>query len=158
MGSVGDHIDMIGKSKSHSGQTIVEFALILLLLLIVIFGIIEFAIILYDQAILTSGCREGARSAVVYRANAANFDYAPLTENEIRTIIGNYYQNQLVTFGEPFDPATDVQVEYDPSPATRGGNIEVRVNFTYTYFALPRMLNLGGGTLDLSSRTIMRME
>ena len=146
------------KSRSSRGQTIIEFALIIALLFVCILGIMEFSMILYDKAILTDACREGARAGIEFRANTATFAYAPLTEAEIKTLIGNYVQNRLVTFGAPFDAQTDVVVTWDPDPPSHGGELEVQVNFTYTFLALPNFGGLGAGTLDLTARSIMRME
>jgi len=53
---------LIGNSN---GQSLVEFALVLPVLLLLILGMIEFGWILNRQIILTSIAREGARSAVV---------------------------------------------------------------------------------------------
>jgi hypothetical protein len=146
---------VFNKCKSNRGQTMIEFALIIVLLFILIMGIMEFGIILYDKAILTDACREGARAGVVFRADSNTFAYNPLTEAEIRTVIDNYVQNRLLTFGEPFDPATDVIINLDP---TRGGELDVRVNFTYRFLSLPYLGNMGADTMDLSARSVMRME
>jgi Flp pilus assembly protein TadG len=149
---------MIEKAKSNSGQTIMEFAFILVLLLILILGIMEFSIVLYDKAILTDACREGARAGVVFRADPSTFAYSPLSAAEIRTVVNNHLQDRLVTFGAPFNPATDINVTWNPAPPTRGGELDIQVNFTYTFLALPNLGSLGTGTLDLAARSIMRME
>ena len=47
----------------------VELAIILPILLIVLFGLIEFGFILYDKAVITNASREGARQGIVYRAD-----------------------------------------------------------------------------------------
>lgn len=47
------------------GLAAVEFALILPLLLLLLFGIINFGILMYDQAVVTNAAREGARWAAV---------------------------------------------------------------------------------------------
>ena len=47
--------------REEKGASLVEFAIILPLLIIVIFGIIEFSILLYDKAVITNAGREGAR-------------------------------------------------------------------------------------------------
>ena len=146
------------KSRSNQGQTIIEFAFIIVVVFILILGIMEFAIVLYNKAILADACREGARTGVVFRADTATFAYDPLTETEIKTVIGNYVQNRLVTFGAPFDAQTDVEVAWDPDPPFHGGQLDVRANFTYTFLALPNFGGLGTGTLDLSARSVMRME
>ena len=147
----------------------VEFALILVLLLIIVLGIMEFGIILYNRAMLTNGGREGARAGVVFRADPANFAYAPLTAAEIRTVVGNYIQTRLVTFGTQFNPATDVTPMWSTDngstwtsslPTTHGNGEQLRVDvtFTYSYLALPGLKGVQGPSLAMTSRTIMRME
>ena len=149
---------MFRKFKSNQGQSMVEFAFILVPLLVLTLGIMEFGILLYDKAVLTDACQEGARAAVMFRADATEFEYAPLTEAQIKTVIDNYVQKRLVTFGESFDANTDVVVAWDPYPPTHGGEIDVQVNFPYTFMALPKFGEMGGGPLNLSARSVMRME
>lgn len=48
------------------GQSLVEFALILPLLIMLILGMVEFGWILNGQITLTSAAREGARTAIIY--------------------------------------------------------------------------------------------
>lgn len=152
---------MTKKSMSDGGQTIVEFAFLILLLFIFILGIMEWGMVLYDKAILTDACREGARAGVMFRADADTFDYDPLTDAEIRAVISNHLQNRLVTFGAPFNAATDVTIS-PPEDRARGDELNVRVNFNYTFLALSRLVSAAGGNLDgtmhLSARSIMRME
>ncbi len=162
---------MIRKPKSQKGQTLIEFAFIIVILLVLILGIVEFSIIMYDKAIITRASREGARAGVVYRANSGNdFSYLPLTQTEIRNVVNNYVQSSgLFTFGTPFNPATDVTARWSIDggttwtttlPSTHGDGTQLRVDvtFTYTFLALPRLANLAGGTLNLASTTTMRME
>lgn len=153
--SLNTHCD---NGRSSQGQTIVEFAFIVVLLFIVTLGIMEFGIVLYNKSVLTDACREGARAGVEFRADSATLAYDPLTEAEIKTVIDNYVQNRLVTFGAPFDAQTDVVIAWNPTPPVHGGEIAVRVNFTYTFLALPNLGDLGSGTLDLSAKSVMRME
>jgi Flp pilus assembly protein TadG len=160
---------MIEKFKSSNGQTMVEFAFILVLLLILVLGIMEFAIVLYDKAVLTDGCREGARAGVVFRADSNTFDYSPLTAAEIRTIVGNYLQDRLVTFGTGFDASTDVTPQWSsdggttwnsilPTSPGSGDLLRVDVVFTYRFLGLPQLGALSGPTLGMAARSIMRME
>ncbi|MEW6183388.1 MAG: TadE/TadG family type IV pilus assembly protein [Bacillota bacterium] len=53
------------KNKKDSGQALVEFALVVPLLLLVIFGTIEFGRIYHAQLTVASAAREGARKAAV---------------------------------------------------------------------------------------------
>jgi Flp pilus assembly protein TadG len=148
---------MLRKFRSNQGQTVVEFAFVLVPLLILVLGIMEFGMILYDKAVLTDACREAARQGIMFRADATKFEYTPLTEAQIKTVVGNYVQDRLVNFGEPFDPTTDVAVAWDPAP-THGSTLEVAVNFPYTFLALPKLGDMGSSLLNLSARSTMRME
>lgn len=53
------------KMKSEKGQSLVEFALVVPILLIFILGILEFGWLLNAKITLTSAAREGVRAAVV---------------------------------------------------------------------------------------------
>lgn len=54
------------------GQAMVEFAMVLLPLLVVVVGIIQFGLIFGANVSLTNAAREGAREATIFRYNAAN--------------------------------------------------------------------------------------
>jgi len=148
---------MFKKLESNRGQTMLEFAFIVCIVCILLLGVMEFGIIMYDKSVLTDACEAGARAGAMFRADATEFEYAPMTEAEIKTVIANYVQNRLLTFGVPFDASTDVDVAWDPSPAS-GNMLEVRVNFPYTFLALPNFGGMGSGTLSLAARSVMRME
>lgn len=51
--------------KNEKGQSLVEFALVLPILILLILGMVEFGWILNGQITLTSAAREGARAAIV---------------------------------------------------------------------------------------------
>jgi Flp pilus assembly protein TadG len=55
--------------KNESGQSLVEFALVVPVLLLFILGILEFGWLLNAKITLTGGAREGARAAVVSTVN-----------------------------------------------------------------------------------------
>ena len=52
--------------KSEKGQAAVEFALVLPILLMLIFGIIDFGRVLYTKSALTSLSQEAARHVSIY--------------------------------------------------------------------------------------------
>ena len=52
--------------RSRRGQEVVEMALVLPLLLILVFGMVDFGLLVYDKAIVTNAAREGARAGVVF--------------------------------------------------------------------------------------------
>ncbi|MFN2298137.1 MAG: TadE/TadG family type IV pilus assembly protein, partial [Anaerolineales bacterium] len=85
------------------GQTMVEFALVLPALLLLIFGIIEFARIFYSWLIVTNAARTGERYAVTgsYMEDHCTFDTGPYgpngkvckDEDEVDPIDGHEYRS-----------------------------------------------------------------
>jgi Flp pilus assembly protein TadG len=55
------------KSRTRSGQSVVEFALVLPILLLVVLGIVEFGILILHHLNIANGAREGARAAALGR-------------------------------------------------------------------------------------------
>ena len=53
--------------RGERGAATVEFAIIAVVLLMIVFGIIEFGILMFDKHILTNASREGARAGIVMR-------------------------------------------------------------------------------------------
>ena len=50
---------------NERGASAVEFAIVLPVLVMFVFGIIEFGIVFYNKAMITNACREAARAAIV---------------------------------------------------------------------------------------------
>jgi Flp pilus assembly protein TadG len=139
--------------KNQKGAAAVEFAIVLPLLVIMLFGIIEFGLILYDKAVVTNASREGARAGIVYRTTASG-DYSPLTDTDITNIVNNYCQNKLVTFGSSNNATTTI-TRNGGSP---GGDLTVNVAYHYDYLVLPGFISALTGGIDMVATTIMKME
>jgi len=77
-------------NKDQKGVAAVELAVILPFLLVLLAGIIEFSLMLYNMQVLTNGAREGARVAVIPVRNE--------TEEEIANIVKDYCGNKLIGF------------------------------------------------------------
>ena len=60
--------------RDEHGGSLVEFAIVMPLLFVILFGIIEFGILLYDKAMITNASREGARAGIVFDATLRNED------------------------------------------------------------------------------------
>ena len=155
------------KLRSQQGASVVEFALILPLLVVLIFGIIEFSLALYDKAIITNASREGARVGVVARwdTSVTPARYNPLHIIEIQTTMNNYLSNHLVTFGgtgnwefnPPITRCPDPPLE-TPSLPSSGSELVVTVVYPYTFLVLPRFLTGLTGTINFRAETRMRCE
>lgn len=57
------------KNKREEGQSLVEFAILLPLLLLIVCGIMDFGWLFYNQLSVQNCCREGARLACVSSAD-----------------------------------------------------------------------------------------
>jgi Flp pilus assembly protein TadG len=157
--------------KSQKGASAVEFAIVLPVLVTLLFGIIEFSIIFYDQAVITNASREGARAGIVYWCPDAE-DLEDLEEEEIKArrkehaeteakiaaheYCGNATASPLITFGSAAVPTVNATLEGDGDP---GDNLTVTVGYHYDYLVIPNFISsLDKGGKDLEARTVMRLE
>jgi hypothetical protein len=93
-------INDINIIRNEKGSTLVETAIIIMLLFIFVFGIIDFGLLLFDKQVLTNASREGARSGVVVglsRSGCPGTDTA--FESLSKGVASAYSTNNLVTFG-----------------------------------------------------------
>ena len=138
---------------NQRGTSAIEFAIVLPLLVVFVFGIIEFGLIFYDKAMVTNASREAARAGIVYRD-------PPLTVAEMQSVVDSYCGGMLVSFGGGPSPTTTV-----PSGecANHGDELVVNVAYRYEFLLLPDFLTAffkGGmpGSIDVSAVTRMRCE
>lgn len=132
--------------KSHSGQALVEFVLVLPILLILTLAIAELSILLYDKAVITNAAREGARFGIVSQPTRYTLD-------DIRPVVEAYCNNNLITFGG----ATNVNVAADYTAQTFGNPLKVTVTYNFQFLALPNFIGTNGG-ITLKSESIMKYE
>lgn len=137
------------KSKER-GAALVEFALVIPLLLLVIFGIIEFSILFYDKAVITNASREAAREWVIYRD-------VKLTKAEITTVVDNYTLNRLISLKSGSSPVTTM-VPDPPNVFTTGQSLRLTVSYAYDFVFLPAFMNGLIPTVNLNATTVMRAE
>jgi len=98
--------------QDQNGATLVEFAIIAPLLFLLIFGIIEFSLLLYNKHIITHSSREGARAGIVARADR----FIDPTDNsldddiDIVSTVEDWIANHLVTFGGDGEPDIEIKI------------------------------------------------
>ncbi|WP_395067702.1 TadE/TadG family type IV pilus assembly protein [Paraburkholderia silvatlantica] len=125
----------------------VEFALVLPVLLILLFGIIEMGLFLYDKAVITNAAREGARAGVVLKNPKP-------TASDVQTVVTNYTSSYLLTFGQQNTPV----VVTTGAGGNFGQPLSVTVSYQYNGLALGRMVAPITGTITLSATTVMNNE
>ena len=132
------------KWKGQRGAAAVEFAIILPILILLIFGAIEFGLLLYNQQVITNASREGARYGIVAQSPRVPID-------QIEVLVMNYCSGKLVTFGSSGVP----QVTASRTGDTFQSDLTVDVAYTYSFLVLD---NLGFGPRTLGARTVMKLE
>jgi Flp pilus assembly pilin Flp len=145
----------------QTGATAVEFAVILLLLLVLIFGVIEFGLFLFNRQVINNAVREAARAGIVVRIPR-------LSDAEIDTIGRNFCEQYLVTFGsgsldiplpllreDPGGNPLGLDSDGNPILGHFGDVLTVRATYPYDWLFLS---NLGIGSKTIQSISRMRME
>ena len=136
------------KISDQSGAALVEFAIVLPVLLVLIFGMIEFSVMLYDKAMITNASREGARTGIVYSYPT------PISAAEIAQTVDDYLQGHMISFGDSSTPNVAVSGEC----AGTGDPLTVTVTYNYDFLILPNFIQTLSGTMTLDAQTTMRCE
>ncbi len=138
------------KLLDQKGTAIVEFAIVLPLLMAIVFGIIEFAFILYDKQIITNASREGARAGIVSQS-------PKVTDAQIIAVVNTYVSNYLVSFAVG-GVTTTISPSGNRDLLPFGTNLTVTVTYTYTFLVLPKFVSTLTGARNLVAATVMRLE
>jgi Flp pilus assembly protein TadG len=133
------------RQLNERGAVAAEFALLLPVLLTILFGIIEFGMIMYGREIVTNATREGARAGITQGP-------PKLTAGAITTISNNYLLNTGI------NPAN---VTFTATGAGGANPATMTVSATYQYFFLipwiPAIVGIPN-PLNIQTQTVMRHE
>ena len=135
---------MIMMIKEQKGASAVEFAILLPVLILILFGTVEFGLLLYNQQVITNASREGARAGIVAQTPR-------VIDTEIETVVLNYCGTKLVTFGASVSPSVNVS----RSGSMFGDDLTVTVSFNYTFLVLS---SLGFDPRQLVGQTLMKLQ
>ena len=142
--------------KNQDGVSAVEFAIVLPLFVVLIFGIIEFGVIMYNKAIITNASREGARFAILFDSDVHDDLAIANKVKEHLKFDPNDNSCILINLGGTPAPPT---ISVLPTPdRPRGTPISVTVTYPYDFMLLPNFLPGLPQTLTLNGITTMRME
>ncbi len=136
------------KKKKQRGVAAVEFALILIPLVLLVFGAIEFSTLIYDKAMITNASREGARAGIVYSYPNR------ISDAEIVNVVNTYCSNHMISLGGDSPVGTTITRAGNSS----GDSLTVRVSYVYQFLILPSFMAALSNGLSLEAVTVMRLE
>ena len=125
--------------RNQNGQSLVEFAIILPIILLLVMGILQFGMMLNSYLAIQNAAREGARAGVVGS-----------TDTEIR--------NLIISTSPVLEPV-NLNVNVTPGEAERKSGDTLTVNVTYNYKLIVPIINsLFSSGVVLRGQTSMRIE
>ena len=159
---------VITRDSSERGQAIIEMALCLPLLLIVIFGIIDFGFMFQRYEVVTNAAREGARIAVLE-------DSAGYTNDQAEQRAIDYLRAGGINGTERPDPCGGAEVRYTvcaevfeqtvtitgsvPAKTVTQKTVIVEYDHEYSFVGpLMRLFGAQWGTIRIRAASSMRME
>jgi Flp pilus assembly protein TadG len=131
------------RHKKQEGASLVEFSVIAPLFVVLLFGLVEFGMSIYDKELLTNASREGARFGVIYCTPRK-------TSTQIQSQVQTYLTNAGFT-----DTAT---INVTGAGGNSGDSLTVSVLYPYHFTVLPNFVSGLAGTMNLTANTIMLME
>jgi Flp pilus assembly protein TadG len=137
--------------RSEKGQAAVEFALVLPILLMLIFGIIDFGRILYTKNALTSLSQESARHMSIYYVSDGT------NGTVLSTYVSAHPGTLATTAFKKSDNSSGIQI----SPTTITTGSEVNVTLTYKIYYITPFVNMIPGLTNpfyITSSSTFRAE
>ena len=130
---------------TERGAVAAEFALLLPVILLVLFGTIEFGMIMYSRELITNASREGARAGIVQVSPKP-------TAGAITTIATTYLTGTGIKLA-------DVTITVTGAGGVNPATLTVTATYRYPWLIpyIPTVLGLPK-PLPLTGRTIMRHE
>jgi Flp pilus assembly protein TadG len=151
------------RSDRGRGQSLVEFALVVPLFLLLVAGMIDFGLGLNASITVTNAAREGARLGVVTKLTTLESDFTTAVTTRVQSMLTGLASGATITVTclrpAASSPATcvfDTSPSGSPLPATATSGDSVVVAVSYDY---PMIWPLAFGTkIKLSSTSTFRIE
>lgn len=133
---------MLGRQDSTKGQAILELALVLPILLMLLFGIIEFGRIFNASLVITQAAREGARLGVVGGSDAEVI-------STVKTVAATLDPDRLEICIDPPEPPAGSRA--------RGDSLRVEVDYSVP-LVNPMIAAIIPNPYPLRAVAVMRVE
>lgn len=142
--------------RSAAGQSIAEFALVVPILLLLVFGIVEFGLIVKSWQVVTDAAREGARVAVVGTTPAIAADSTKAT-TAVRNALnrGGLKGSSATVTLQAFGTGTTGGAW---TGAARGDTARVSITYPHTMIMFGPLIKSMTGYSTLSIRTSIAMR
>jgi Flp pilus assembly protein TadG len=126
--------------RRQKGQSLVETAIILPIILLLIMGIIDFGLLFNNYIIISNASREGARKAALGGTDTA----------VVQTV-----QNMTTSL-----QMADMTISITPGYSSRNHGTEVKVTVTYRNRMITPLIDafFPDGVANLQSTSVMRVE
>jgi Flp pilus assembly protein TadG len=135
------------KLRTEDGAAAIEFALVLPILLLLVFGIIEFGFALYNKEVITNASREGARYGIIAG------DPRPTTA-QIQSVVTTYLSKMpLVGWN-----ASKATVSVTGAQGASGSDLTVTINYQYSFLVLQNLIPGFNKSITLNAQTLMKLE
>lgn len=124
---------------NEKGQSLVEFALIIPVVLLILLGILEFGMMLNSYLTISNASREGARQGAIGSSDSD-------------------IQAKIMEISPNLDDM-DILVEITPTEGSRRRGDMVTISITYNYEVInPLISSIINNSVQLKSQTSMRVE
>jgi Flp pilus assembly protein TadG len=149
--------------RGERGGVAVEFAIILPVLMLLIFGIIDFGHAWYMRHLMSDASREGARYGTRYQTVAGNTAQRLLPKNLSPTVTNYILKTWGLQNSLPSDASPQVVLGGPAATETNGSvlageDFNVTVTATKTWFVLGNLIPSLGDSTTLSVTTTMTCE
>jgi Flp pilus assembly protein TadG len=125
---------VIDRSREDRGSSLIEFALISFMFIILLAGVVEMGRMVLVYTTIANAARAGARYAIVHGADqtvSPSGPGNPCTCTNVKTVVKNFASAGLVNTSTP--PLT-ITVSYPNGNNNAGSLVTVKVMYTYDPF------------------------
>ena len=130
--------------RGEAGVAAVEMALVLPILLVILFGIIDFGLALYTKEVLANASREGARQGIRFVTPA-------LTDSDIETITKD-------TLDKGYLDSSKATVTVTNAGGGFGTDLTVNIQYLFDFLVVSAFVPGMSSQITLQSTTVMSNE
>jgi Flp pilus assembly protein TadG len=141
--------------RSEGGGVAVEFAILLPVFLLLVFGIVDFGHAWYMKQLVSNASREGARYGTRYTTNSAGTHTLP---SALSPTIASWITTQYTSL-LPSDANLQVTAGGTGyTSGTAGADLSVQVTATKNWWVVGSLVPGLGSSVNVTSTTVMKVE